>query len=51
MDHLDEQELAQYIDALIFDEQGPLAEHVLEHVEKCLECFVKVRLEKSIPSI
>lgn len=42
MDHLDEQELAQYVDALIFDEQSRLPEYILEHVEECLVCKKEV---------
>ena len=43
MPHLDEQELAQYIDALMFDKQGQLPEYILEHVEECFGCKVEIR--------
>lgn len=42
MTHLDEQELAQYVDALISDKQDHLPEEILEHVEECLECKLEV---------
>ena len=42
MDHLDEQELAQYVDALINDKQGQLPEYILQHVEECAECKIGI---------
>jgi len=38
MTHLDEQELATYVEALLIDEQGQLP----EHVEECLECKMEI---------
>jgi hypothetical protein len=36
--HLTEQELAQYVDALVLNEPDQLPEEVLEHVAECFEC-------------
>lgn len=40
--HLTEQELAQYVDALISDKQDQLSEEIGAHVEGCLECKVEI---------
>jgi hypothetical protein len=40
--HPTEQELAQYVDALVLDKQDQLPEEMLEHVEECFECKVEV---------
>ena len=42
MAHLNEQELAQYVDALMSHEQGQLPEYILGHVKECLKCKVKI---------
>jgi hypothetical protein len=36
--HLAENEIAQYVDALVSNKQDQLPEKILEHVEECLEC-------------
>jgi len=42
MDRLNEQEIAQYVDALMLDEQGQLPKYILEHVEECAECKIGI---------
>jgi hypothetical protein len=40
--HLSEQELAQYVDALVLDKEDELPQEVLEHVAECFECKVEI---------
>ena len=40
--HLSEEQLALYVDALVFDKQGQLPEEFLGHVEECLECKISI---------
>jgi anti-sigma factor RsiW len=40
--HLTENELAQYVDALLSDKQDQLPEEILEHVEECFECKMEI---------
>ena len=40
--HLTEQELAQYVDALVLDQQDQLPEEILEHVAERFECKVEI---------
>ena len=42
MDHLNEQEIARCVDALMNDQHGQLPEYMLNHVEECEECKVEV---------
>ena len=42
MDHLDENEIAQYVDAQMLDTQNQLPAEMLEHVEDCFECKVEI---------
>lgn len=42
MDHLTENEIAQYVDALVSDKQDQLPEEILEHVEECVECKMEI---------
>lgn len=36
--HLTENEIAQYVDALVSEKQDQLPEEILQHVEECFEC-------------
>lgn len=36
--HMIKQELAQYVDALVLDQQDQLRNQILEHVEDCMNC-------------
>lgn len=40
--HLAENEIAQYVGALVLDRQDQLPEEILEHVEECYECKVEI---------
>ena len=40
--HLDENEIAAYVDALREDLQDQLPGEILEHVAKCFECKVEI---------
>ena len=40
--HLPEEQLALYVDALVLDQQDQLPEEILEHVEECEECKMEV---------
>lgn len=40
--HLTEQELAQYVDALVLEKQDQLPEDMREHAAECRECKVEV---------
>ena len=40
--HLAENEIALYVDALIADRQVQLPQEILEHVEECFECKVEI---------
>ena len=40
--HLSEQELAQYVDALVLDKEDELPQEVLEHVAECFECKIEI---------
>ena len=42
MDHLDENKIAQYVDALSADTKDQLPEEILEHVAECLDCKVAI---------
>jgi hypothetical protein len=38
MKHLDENEIAAYIEAIIAEKTDELPVNILDHVEECLEC-------------
>lgn len=40
--HLTEQELAQYVEALVLEKQGQLPENMREHVADCFQCKVEI---------
>lgn len=40
--HLDENELAQYVEAIALNRQNELPKGILEHIAQCFECKVEV---------
>jgi len=40
--HLSDEQLAHYVDALVSDHLDQLPEEILEHVEECFECKVTI---------
>ncbi len=40
--HLDENEIAAYVDALEAGTQDTLSERILDHVEECIECKMEI---------
>ena len=42
MDHLDENEIARFVDALRMDTQDQLPEEIREHVAECFHCKMEL---------